>query len=182
MNDRSGMVIVWVAGAILVGFFIAAVLLAAPRSASDGSPRLALTGSSAAMGQGASPDEFEPVVQATADAPAAPRIRGTATHYCLSGQRGTAYCTRGYGPDDLVAAIDTDLGFAKGDVVLVRSLLSTGGSVTVRIVDVCGCPGERLIDLTSGAFRRLAPLGLGVIPVTIELAGTRTLPPTETAP
>jgi hypothetical protein len=109
-------------------------------------------------------------------------IRGTATHYCLSGQRGTAYCTRGYGPEDLVAAIDTDLGFAKGDVVIVRSLAGPE-SVRVTIVDVCGCPGERLIDLTSGAFRRLAPLGLGVIPVTLELAGAdRTLPPTDVDP
>lgn len=109
-------------------------------------------------------------------------IRGTATHYCLPGQRGTAFCTRGYGPEDLVAAIDRDLGFSKGDRVKVR--FSCGEdckrSVTVTIVDVCRCPGERLIDLTSGAFRQLAPLGLGVLPVTLELAGAdQTLPPTD---
>jgi rare lipoprotein A (peptidoglycan hydrolase) len=64
-------------------------------------------------------------------------------------------------------------------VVLVRSLAGDE-QVTVRIVDVCGCPGNRLIDLTSGAFRRLAPLGIGVLPVTVELAGSeRTLPPTD---
>jgi len=80
---------------------------------------------------------------------------------------------------DMVAAIDTDLGIPKGARVTVRAF---GRSVTVRIIDVCACAGERLIDLTSGAFRRLAPLEAGVIPVTIELASRiprGTLPPTD---
>lgn len=106
--------------------------------------------------------------------PSAPRYRGTATWYCLS---GSSVCTRGYGPSDLVAAIDSDLGFAKGDRIVVRY---GKRSVTVRVVDVCACPGERLVDLTSGAFSRLAPLGYGVIPVTVEAAGPgMTLPPTD---
>lgn len=53
-------------------------------------------------------------------------------------------------------------------------------SVTVTVVDVCGCPGDRLVDLTSGAFAQLADLDVGVIPVTVELAGPGvTLPPTD---
>jgi hypothetical protein len=103
-------------------------------------------------------------------------VGGTATWYCSS----TSPCTRGYGPSDMVAAIDPTLGIAKGDQVTVRH---DGRAITVRIVDVCACAGERLIDLTSGAFAQLAPLSRGVIPVTIELAtpGT-TLPPTDVAP
>lgn len=107
----------------------------------------------------------------------APRFRGTATWYCLS---GSSACTHGYDQAGLVAAIDSDLGFGKGDRIRVRY---GDASVTVVVVDVCRCPGDRLIDLTSGAFRRLADLDLGVIPVLVELAGPgATLPATEAAP
>lgn len=107
----------------------------------------------------------------------APRFRGLATWFCLS---GSSACTHGYDQADLVAAIDSDLGFSKGDRVIVRY---GERAVTVTVVDVCRCPGDRLIDLTSGAFRRLADLDLGVIPVLVELAGPgATLPATEAAP
>lgn len=107
-----------------------------------------------------------------------PTVEGSATHYCLPGQEGTQNCTVGYGPDDFVAAIDRkDSEFRKGDRVLV-----THGdeSVTVTIVDTCGCPGRRVIDLTSGAFRKLAPLGEGVIDVTLRKAEAIRLPDTST--
>lgn len=107
-------------------------------------------------------------------------LSGTATWYCGPGQRGTSACTIGYGPDDLVAAIDPTLGLEKGQRIRVRH---GGRQVTVRIVDVCACGGRRLADLTSGAFTRLAPLGRGVIAVTIEVLGSTssaTLPPTDT--
>jgi hypothetical protein len=183
-TGRSGNGAAWIVLAVLlvVAFVI---LVAAPRSASVDSPRLALSG--APLGTSRShqqPDALDASrswsgVERRSPAGGAPRIRGTATWYCNDGQRGTSSCTRGYGPEDMVAAIDTDLGFDKGDVVLVRSLAGDE-QVTVTIVDVCGCPGSRLIDLTSGAFRRLAPLGTGVLPVTVELAGAeRTLPPTD---
>ena len=100
-------------------------------------------------------------------------LRGTATWYCGNGSR----CTRGYDPTDMVAAIDTGTGFRRGDVVTVRH---AGRAVTVRIVDVCGCAGARVIDLTTGAFRRLAPLSRGVIPVTLTSAIA--LPATDAAP
>lgn len=109
--------------------------------------------------------------------PAAP-VEGTATWYCGPRQRGTSYCTRGYGPNDMVAAIDRkDSSFRKGDRVVVRH---GARSVVVTIVDVCACRGRRVIDLTSGAFRRLAPLGRGVIPVTLESADAIRLPATDT--
>ena len=105
------------------------------------------------------------------------RISGKATWYCLSGR---SVCTRGYSDSDMVAAIDTSLGFDKGDRVLVTH---RGRSIEVTIVDVCGCPGDRLIDLTHGAFRRLANPDLGWIPVTLESAGAQpTLPPTDGQP
>lgn len=94
--------------------------------------------------------------------PMASPVTGTATWYCGNGSP----CTRGYDPGDMVAAIDRkDSAFRKGDVVLV-----THGdrSVVVRIVDTCLCRGNRIIDLSAEAFSRLAPLGLGVIPVSIR--------------
>lgn len=182
---RVGVVVPLVLLAVALVLAGIVIVLVAPRGASvpvsppaaptlPGASRDALGGSDPARGAptpayGWHGESFVPY------APSAPAlISGTATWYCLS---GSSACTRGYGPDDLVAAIDTDLGFAKGDVVRVRF---GDRSVDVRIVDVCGCPGERLIDLTSGAFERLAPLGLGVLPVTVELvAPGLTLPPTD---
>lgn len=37
----------------------------------------------------------------------------------------------------------------------------------VTLSDFCGCPGGRVIDLSSNAFRRLAPLGIGVTEVVV---------------
>lgn len=116
---------------------------------------------------------------------AATTVTGTATWYCGT----TSACTRGYGPGDMVAAIDPKVGIPKGTIVLVSSGERT---IRVRIVDVCACAGRRVIDLTSGAFRRLAPLSRGVIPVRLVTAsrGVLTkpkpklpyLPPTDTGP
>lgn len=103
-------------------------------------------------------------------------IRGTATWYCDT----QSACTRGYGPSDLVAAIDPTTGIAKGTRVRVTS---GSRSVTVRIVDVCACAGARVIDLTYGAFSRLAAPSRGVIPVTLSVGGSApvpTLPATDT--
>ena len=103
-------------------------------------------------------------------------ISGRATWYCLSGR---SVCTRGYRDSDMVAAIDTDLGFEKGDRIEVRH---RDRAIVVEVVDVCGCPGDRLVDLTHGAFSRLGDPALGWLPVTLRLAGSgATLPPTSTS-
>jgi rare lipoprotein A (peptidoglycan hydrolase) len=107
-------------------------------------------------------------------------IGGKATWYCGNGSP----CTSGYGPADLVAAIDPSTGIGKGARLIVHH---GNRHVTVQVVDVCACGGSRVIDLTSGAFSRLAPLSRGVIDVAIEVvdrtpvaAGRMTLPPTST--
>jgi hypothetical protein len=110
----------------------------------------------------------------------------TASWYCGNGSP----CTAGYGPSDLVAAIDRSTGFERGERVTVRH---DGRSVTVLIVDICLCGGARVIDLTSGAFMALSPdqsdegraafLRWGVIDVTLDAGGPRVTPPaTDTAP
>ncbi len=100
-------------------------------------------------------------------------IAGSATWYCSR----TSACTRGYGPSDMVAAIDPTLGIPKG----ARLRVHHGDRfVDVTVVDVCLCRAERIIDLTSGAFSRLAPLSRGVIRVSIEGAvASLTQPPTD---
>jgi rare lipoprotein A (peptidoglycan hydrolase) len=107
-------------------------------------------------------------------------IGGTATWYCGNGSP----CTAGYGPADMVAAIDPSTGIGKGARLIVHH---GNRHVTVQVVDACQCKGSRVIDLTSGAFSRLAPLSRGVIDVAIEVvdrtpvaAGRMTLPPTST--
>jgi rare lipoprotein A len=47
--------------------------------------------------------------------------------------------------------------------------LSSGKSVVVLVNDRGPYVGERIIDLSQGAFSRLAPLGRGVIRVKIEV-------------
>ncbi|HEY6568591.1 MAG TPA: RlpA-like double-psi beta-barrel domain-containing protein [Actinomycetota bacterium] len=106
-------------------------------------------------------------------------VRGTATFYCSDGRDGSpvSRCTRGFGPSDLVGAIDRkDSTYRKGDFVKVSH---EGKSVTVLIVDTCACGGDRLIDLTIGAFQHLAPWGAGEIRVKLSNAG---LPATDTQP
>jgi rare lipoprotein A (peptidoglycan hydrolase) len=58
---------------------------------------------------------------------------------------------------------------------------------TVRLIDWCACGGGRVIDLYADAFDDLAPLGRGVISVTVRRHGSAvrpapTLPPTDTEP
>lgn len=108
-----------------------------------------------------------------------PLISGRATFYCSDGRDGSPVspCTRGYGPDDLVAAIDRkDTPWDKGDWVVVTG---AAGSVTVRIVDTCECAGARIIDLPIGAFETVAgDWRPGDVPIEVE--GVPDLPETDT--
>ena len=40
--------------------------------------------------------------------------------------------------------------------------------IRVTLIDWCACEGNRVIDLYGDAFQQLAPLGEGVIPVTVR--------------
>lgn len=94
-----------------------------------------------------------------------PTLAGVSSWYCSS----SSPCTRGYGPDDLVGAAGPALRAAlgpdwRGRVVTV---VAGGRSVAIELVDICRCPGDRVVDLTSGAFTRLAPLARGLVRVTV---------------
>ena len=99
---------------------------------------------------------------------------GVASWYCGAGSP----CTRGY-PDGMYAAAGPELrvGDWRGSVVTVCA----GRCVDVTLIDSCGCPGARIVDLYRSAFARIADPGRGVVGVTVELAGADpTLPPTST--
>lgn len=107
--------------------------------------------------------------------------KGTASWYCGAGSP----CTSGY-PGGLYAAAGSELqvGDWRGSKVAVCA----ESCVTVTLIDVCGCPGARVIDLYREAFAQLADPSRGVIPVTVESGGASeaaqprmTLPPTDTA-
>jgi len=84
--------------------------------------------------------------------------RGTATWYC---------CTRGHGENELVAAAGAEIrvGDWRGRSV---SVCAGRRCIRVKLVDWCGCPGNRIIDLHPGAFRQLAPLSSGIVAVTVR--------------
>ena len=84
--------------------------------------------------------------------------------------RGAATC-HATGRDGLYAAAGSLLRKALGsDWRGTRILVcSSGRCIRVTLNDVCWCPkGRRLVDLSDEAFRWLAQLGLGVIPVEVR--------------
>ena len=91
------------------------------------------------------------------------RARGDATWYCVA---GVSPCHRDYG-GGLYAAAGSELriGDWRGRTVTV---CGSGACVPVTLVDWCACEGERVIDLYGDAFRRLAPLGEGIVDVSVR--------------
>ena len=91
------------------------------------------------------------------------RSRGDATWYCVA---GVSPCHRDYS-GGLYAAAGSELrvGDWRGRTVTV---CSGGACVPVTLVDWCACAGDRVIDLYGDAFRRLAPLGAGVLEVSVR--------------
>lgn len=83
-----------------------------------------------------------------------------ATWYCLAGVSKCHYAASG----GLYAAISPDLAHLRGKTLTVRYGQQ---SVRVKVID-CNCEAYRAIDLYADAFRRLAPLSVGRMDVTIS--------------
>jgi rare lipoprotein A (peptidoglycan hydrolase) len=96
-------------------------------------------------------------------------VSGTATWY------GT-----GPGAGDAAAGAELRTGKWRGRAVTV---CSGGKCVSVRLTDWCACKGNRIIDLSDEDFRRLAPLSVGIINVTVTHGGIVSQPrPNPTGP
>jgi Lytic transglycolase len=91
------------------------------------------------------------------------RARGTATWFCEDGVSPCHYARSG----GMYAAAGAEIriGDWRGRKVTV---CAGDDCIQVTLIDWCGCPGERVIDLYGDAFRQLSPLSEGVIPVTVR--------------
>lgn len=106
----------------------------------------------------------EPSVRAQSKAPPGRiRSRGAATWYCVA---GVSACHRDY-DGGLFAAAGAELrvGDWRGRKV---SVCVGDDCVRVTLIDWCACEGDRVIDLYGDAFRRLAPLGTGIVRVSVR--------------
>jgi len=108
------------------------------------------------------------------DAPAAKEsvpvgLVGVASWFC---HPPTSPCTTGYAATGAYAAAGPALRAGlgpdwRGQAV---SVAAGGRSVVVTLVDVCACPGGRIVDLYASQFGRLAPLDRGLVLVRVEAA------------
>ena len=104
---------------------------------------------------------------------AAPQ-RGVATWYC---------CTRGYDGQAVVALPGARYVPAgrPTDKVRVCVRQETERCGVFPVVDFCGCPGNRIVDLSATAARSLElDLSRGIWPATVERVGNVPLPATST--
>ena len=91
------------------------------------------------------------------------RARGGASWYCLA---GVSACHHAYAGGMYAAA---GPALRVGDWRGRRVTVCQGGDcVRVTLIDWCGCPGGRVIDLYSDAFRRLEPLSSGTMTVSVR--------------
>ena len=115
-----------------------------------------------AFGQPDVAREAKPEVQRKTP-PTKIRARGTATWYCEDGVSPCHYAHSG----GMYAAAGAEI--RKGDW-RGRTVTVCAGSdcIQVTLIDWCACAGNRVIDLYGDAFRKLAPLGSGIVPVTVR--------------
>ena len=89
--------------------------------------------------------------------------RGTATWYCKPGVSACHYRSSG----GMYAAAGSELRVGNWRGRQVR-VCQGGQCIRVTLIDWCACGGNRIIDLYSDAFRRLAPLSEGTISVRVS--------------
>lgn len=169
---------VFIAAAVLVGSSIARSEpgVKSPGASLAGSAQSGTEVRASAVGYDRYPDQViigaPPTYTVLGAMVEAQRLRGVATWFRTPGLTGAA------GP-----VLRDALGDWRGEHVTVCA----SRCVTVALIDWCAC-GERggeptLIDLSDGAFARLADPSRGVIDVTIEVGRPRmTLPPTDSIP
>lgn len=107
--------------------------------------------------------------------PGTPATSGIATHYAPTPQGNCSYPSPP--PDGLYAALSPSEyanGSACGEYLDVAG--PHGGSVQVEVTDQCPQCASSHIDLSEGAFSRLAPLSAGLINVSYHTVTNPSLP------
>lgn len=94
-------------------------------------------------------------------------VKGKATWYCVAGRSSCHYKYPDRAGNDFYAAAGSEIrkGNWRGRNVKV---CDSNNCITVKLVDWCGCPGSRIIDLYGDAFEALGNLGQGVMRVTVS--------------
>ena len=104
--------------------------------------------------------------EGAADSARAGTVTGTATHYVLS---GTGNCSYPAAPaDGLYVALspsEYDNGAACGSYIEVSG---PDGSVRAEVIDQCPPCAAGHVDLSEGAFARIAPLAAGLVNVSYQ--------------
>lgn len=168
---------------IILGFLLIAILLGYA-IASSGTPESgAESGARTAIGQGQARSAIvdrpasaaAPLSETPVRAVSSPEgAQGLAS----SGESAIASGLASWYPaNGLIAAVNS---WRFGDTPYRVTVTSGGSSVVVLVSDYCQCGGNRIIDLSDDAFRRLAPLSKGLIQVTVLYGPMPTLPPTDT--
>ena len=123
---------------------------------------------------GGSPSTWAPIEGLPPDYPPnqgkSTTLRGIASYYYPTG-RLTASGYSYTNPNALIAAMPPNVVGPQGMYPFGTRAQVTyqGRTVTVAVVDHGPYVAGRVIDLSPGAFRALAPLGLGTIPVTVVI-------------
>jgi len=107
------------------------------------------------------------VAQPAAIVPGRPIQSGLATWYGPGFNGNITYCGEVYDQSGYTAASNT---LPCGTVIIVSNQ-NTGASVRVRVTDRGGFGGNVILDLSNAAFRSIAPISAGVIPVSVSLPG-----------
>ena len=94
-------------------------------------------------------------------------VKGKATWFCRAGVSSCHYKYPDNSKQNFYAAAGSEIrkGNWRGRNVKV---CDSNNCITVKLVDWCGCPGNRIIDLYADAFDALGSLGQGVMRVTVS--------------
>jgi hypothetical protein len=165
----------------LLGFVVALILTALATSRAEADPSVArpVTPTVRVMGPSDPPLLGAPL-SATGGAPRPPAVgAGTVSAPAVISGPATWYDA----PTARDAAAGPALRKALGRSWRDTTVEVCAGSRCIEVVlsDFCRCPAGHLIDLDDVAFSRLAPLSVGIIRVTITVAGAHrpTPPPTD---
>ncbi len=94
-------------------------------------------------------------------------LTGLASWFCLPGRSA---CTHGFPASGAYAAASRLLRAAVGPQWRGATVRVTAGNtdVLVRLIDECGCPDGRVLDLYGSVFGQLAALSAGIVTVRVE--------------